>query len=309
MALTYLEKENRCLQVFAKENNYYHLATSEDFILLFKTEEDYKAAMCILGICAKACPGIKIYAFTLMANHIHILISGDEQEIQSFFNCLRFRLNIYYKKNDPEISRILLSWEYSIRRVDSVNDFRNVVAYINRNPYVVCDRYTPFNYRWGTNGYFFSKNAELLYQLTSSKMTVKEIRDITHSRLNDTFAGLKKVDSILSPFEFCHIKETEMMFPDARHYFFAHNKNVETMVSMAKDFGEMICYTDSELYATVSKLCASKYQSSVNDLKETEKIEIAQIMHSRFGSSNKQISRILKLNICFVDSLFPLRKN
>ena len=58
-------------------------------------DEDYRFAMNLLARCSVQFPNVKIVAFALMSNHIHLVISGKIELIENYFNSFRIRLTRY----------------------------------------------------------------------------------------------------------------------------------------------------------------------------------------------------------------------
>ena len=95
-------REYECESVFHKMGTIFNANTPENYPVVFSTDEQFKAGMTILAVCAKMYPEIKIYAFQLMSNHIHLVVGGDRQTIQEFFAYYVERLGRYFD-NDREL--------------------------------------------------------------------------------------------------------------------------------------------------------------------------------------------------------------
>lgn len=302
--LTYQERERQCATTFLQLGPCYHLSTSEDFEIIFRTDEDFKAAMTLLAICAMAFPDIIILTFELMTNHLHILFAGDRSRGKELFDMFILYLGRYLKGKKYTVD--LSSWVYDPRLIEDLEDVRNVIAYDNRNGYVVNPSHTPFSYPWGANGYFFNPFAKSLSSLSKEVLTVRMLRSMFHTHDLDSYSGQKIIDGYVTPMAFCRIAVAERLFRDAWQYFSKVAKDVENYRELAKQTGERFFYTDTELFSVVSSWCRDKYDSaSPALLPKDAKLEIARKMHYDYNSSNKQIARILRIDISAVDSLFP----
>lgn len=301
---SFRDRERVCEATFMRLGPCYHLSTSEDFEIIFRNEEDFKAGMTLLAICVLAFPDLVILTFELMSNHLHILIAGDISRIRRMFGMFRHNLENYLK--GKSYTADLSDWEYDIRDILDLENARNVIAYDNRNGYVVDPSHTPFSYPWGANGYFFNPSAKALSSNSRSKLTVRAIRAMFHTHELDRFHGQKLVDGYVTPMAFCKIKTAESLFRDAWHYFAKVTKDVENYRGLAKEIGERFFYTDAELFSIVFSWCKNQYNvTSPTLLPKDAKLEIAKKMHFDYNSSNKQISRVLHIDIKAVDSLFP----
>ena len=82
---------------------------------------------------------------------------------------------------------------------------------------------------------------------------------------------------------------------------------METFSDIARDIGDTISYTDEEMFVAALHLIRKKYdKDNITALSKIEKIEVAKNMHFEYNASNKQISRILKLDVTAVNALFPI---
>ena len=86
-------------------------------------------------------------------------------------------------------------------------------------------------------------------------------------------------------------------------------KGVESYSEIAKGLGDRTFLSDDEMYSTVTGITMRKYKKlKINELSNQERIEMANTLHFDYYATNKQISRILKLDIYSVESMFPKAK-
>ena len=301
---TQQERERGCEATFMHLGPCYHLSTTEDFEVIFRNADDFKAGMTLLAICALTFPEIDILTFELMSNHLHILCAGEESRIRKMFGMYRRYLGKYLKGRGCTVE--LSDWKYDIREVRDLEYIRNVIVYDNRNGYAVSPVHTPFSYPWGANSFFFNPTAKALSAISRDVLTVKAIREQFHTHDLDRFHGLKMVDGYVTPMAFCRIAVAERLFRDGWHYFVKLTKDVESYRGLAKEMGERFFYSDTELFSIVSSWCRNQYNiSSPQLLPKDAKVETARKMHFDYNSSNKQIARILHIDIKAVDALFP----
>lgn len=298
----FIEEESICSSVFARLGECYHLWTPEDFEIIFNNEDDFKIGMSIIGICAKLFPDIKILTFELMTNHLHIAAAGEKERLRMLFNVIKKMLTRWAESIDRAIAWD--KFEPGIRALDTLNDLRNVIAYINRNGYVVSPDHTPFTYPWGANKYYYNPVAEINANDLAISMSLREIRKLSHSRLADNIKDLRKYDGYALPLSFCDIPDGEAMFRNASHYFNKISKCVESDKEIAKELGERVFYTDDELFSIASKQSQEKYSERVpSRLSSMEKIELAKILSYDYNASTKQLVRILKIQHHTLESL------
>lgn len=297
-------EELSCEMAFRELGPVWHLCTPEDFPLVFATDEDFIAGMALIGICAKAFPSVRLLTFEIMSNHLHDTLAGPEDDIKAMFEMRKEYLGKYLK--GIRRPNLLKKWSYKLINITDLGYLRNVIAYTNRNGFIVHPETTPYSYLWGANRFMFNPELVELHSLSKDKLTVKEIRQLFRTGLLDSFAGLPKVNGVVTPIGFCDIASAEDAFRNAKQYFFKLSRDVESQKAIASVLGESLFYTDDELYILIKGMAHSEYQVDKPTLLPRDaKINYARKLHSEYNSSNKQISRILGIDISFVDKLFP----
>lgn len=304
--IPFREQEIRCEMQFRELGNCWHVYTPEQFPVVFGTENDFKAGMNLIALCAVAFPDVKILTFEIMSNHLHLCISGLEERVKAFISMLVKYLERFLKGTSRPIG--LSEWKRIPRKISDLNDMRNVIAYINRNGYLVNPDSTPFSYPWGANRFFFNPELRRFHGASDEGLSQKYLRKTFHSRLLDGCCGLATIDGYVSPISFCDISVAERLFRDARHYFYKVSHDIESQRTIAAELGERIFYTDSELYAFVNSKCKTEYNvDSPPLLSRDAKVILAKVLHHDYNADNQQIARILRLDLQVLDSLFPHR--
>mgnify|MGYP003295820117 CR=1 FL=1 len=288
------EEERICALTFESIGECYHLWTPENFEIIFTCDSDFQIGMNIIAICAKLYPDIRIVTFEWMANHLHMVLAGQESRIRSLLNTLKRFLARYFQANGRSID-----WSHftpGLRRISSLEDMRNVIIYDNMNGYEISPGHTPFSYPWGANRYFFNPDACRLAMSQSRKMSLRERQSSTRSRSADYVSDILMFDGYALPLSFCDIETGQRLFRNPSHYFSKVSRSVETDKTIAKEIGENIYYTDSDLFAAVSKACRERYGfPSPGQIPSEAKMEIAKMMRFEYNASVKQIQRMLKL--------------
>lgn len=301
--MTYSEKEKACAYAFAKGEPFWHLCTPGNVSgLIFKTQEDMRFAMTLMAVCAYEYPDVAIYAFAIMNNHIHWVVSSSYDQLMALFNTFKTRL-LRYCSNQGR-GNDLSSFNCKIIPIIDLRTLRNTIAYVNRNGYVVNPDCTPFSYRWGTCRYFFN---DIPMEHTFGELTVRKKREICRSK-NWFVPDHCLMDcGYPAPVSYCRIKESEAMFRDAHHYMSLIAKNVESYSEIALELSDSDFLTDEELYNQLVRMCLSEYGSGTpSKLPQKDRIELARKIHFQFGAKNNQIRRMLALSQYEVDALFPL---
>lgn len=298
-------QEAACSGVFEFLKPLWHLWTPEDVEIILPDVASFKAAMTILAICAILCPEVSVITYELMSNHLHMVVSGPREIVLKLFTFIRRYLRRYLKgRGLPAPER----FDCSLREITTLSEARNVIAYNNRNGYVVTPDSSPFSYRWGANQYYFNPEAKRRYfDASAKKIPQAERRKLLHSHVSD---GMKNppvaLDGCACPMCFCVIDAGEKLFRNATQYFRDVSKNLESAKQIAEQIGERVYFNDDDLFTVVLRLCKDQYNTSgPSTLPGQAKVEVAKQLHFEYNAGNKQISRILKMDRALVDSLFP----
>jgi len=290
---------------FSRAGTVFHLCTPENHPVVFTTHEDFKHAMTFLALAFSVFAKLKVYAFQIMSNHVHIVVSGDKDTILEAFKMFRKFLKRYLSGRDRESG--LKEFIPELFPVTNLESLRNVIAYVNRNGFVVNPDETPYSYPWGTSFLYFNPEARLRHTHEKKDSTMTWRRSEIKGRFADEVRNVFLVDGYASPLSFCRIDEGEGFFRDAHHYFYKISKNQEENKEIAGLIGEKIFYTDTDLFSAILAYAKEKYgaETALPLLPADKKRELAMKMHHEYNAGNKQIARMLKLDINYVDSIFP----
>lgn len=284
-------------RIFDESGSFFHICSSEDHQVIFRNKEEFLRGMALLGMCVKLYPGLRLVAFQLMSNHFHLFVSGDVAVAEEFY--LLFSKLLAKSTGCIEIDAKCFA-------SNSLENAQNVIAYINRNAFVVMPEYTPFNYPWGTNRYYFGGDEMSYYNKYRKPLTFRERRLLSGSHKFDNVEGLFTVDGCVSPLSFCDVELGKSLFKNARHYFYSLARNIESNIEIARQVGEKFSYTDEDVFNAILAFVKERYNClSINSLTSSQKVETAKKMHFDYNSSNKQVARILKIERGVVDNLFP----
>lgn len=314
-----MNPESVCEAAFSRGGPYWHLYTDGDGMPIFFADPvDFVFGITLLGMSAAEIPRCRIVTFTLMSNHIHVILAGSEADVRAFFSLFRARLQRYLarKKRFWPSER----FEASLFRIPDLRALRSEIIYVNRNGYVVSPDCTPFSYWWSAGVYFFNPMAGLLPTASFAELPLRERREMCHSReadLPDHYRVLlclplpadRKVGPVLAAPSFCALGEAESFFRDAHQYFRLLGRDQEAQAEVARRLGDKVFLTDDELFGAVCALCAKEYDVSNPVLVPADrKLDLARKMHFDYNASNKQIQRMLRLSPAIVEDLFPSAK-
>ena len=130
---------------FEQQGPFWHLCTPGDLSgLLFREAKDFVYGMNLVAHAAALHESVDIYTFVIMNNHLHFVLSGDQEDCIAFFNFISKRLKRYLSLQERVSD--FNGFNYKLFSINDLYYMRNVIAYINRNAYVANTSYTPYNY-------------------------------------------------------------------------------------------------------------------------------------------------------------------
>ena len=305
---SFRELEYECESLFLCQGSIWHLYTPGDSTnLLFRNREDFIAGMNIMAFSALDYPQLRHFTFELMNNHLHAVIAGDKEVILQFFINFKKRLSRYLLSKERYVD--ILSIEPAMKPVLDLKSLRYLILYVNRNGYVVNSKVTPFSYPWGANMYFFNPVTRNQNRQYYSDLKVMERRRLCRSHKCDYPDSIYLTDDYISPLCYCDIDTAEKFFRNAHHYMSMITKGIESYSEIAKELGDRTFLSDDEMYSAVANITMRKYnKATLNELTNEERLEMANTLHFDYHASNKQISRIMKLDLFSVESMFPRAK-
>lgn len=295
-------RQKTCDESFAENGPYWHLYTlGKEAPIIFTNEEDYRFMMNLVCQATISAEGLKLYAFAIMSNHIHMILSTSQLKAATFFELIRKRLSGYLKRRNRQLPPV---FRINLKRIQDLKTMRNSIVYVHRNGYVVNPGHTPFSYPWGTGRHYFNP---FPFDLRNDMISTDERRKMFHGRAPSLPADYLITDGYVVPSSYCDVELGMSMFYNAHQYFSMVSKNVEAYSELATEMDDDEFLTDSEMYSVLLKILKDKYgQHSVKDLSRSQKIDVARSLRFEWKSSNEQIRRMMGLTQYEVDSLFPL---
>lgn len=272
--------------------NYWHLYTSPlPNCPLFRDEIDKMFFLNRIALC-KQVHKIKVYVYCLMDNHIHILVSGDEEAVSAFFLDLKKAYGKHLSKHKMTINVDLSEFNLGKRVVTDEEDFRNVTAYILRNPWAA-GMGSPLSYKWSSWFLYFNPWVELFRGVSVKKFGKCKAQTILETRM-ELPESLSMFEGIISPVCWCDYRKVEEVFVRSKDYFKLLSKwglDDEEDQKIARE--EWNSCTDTELIAKINEFCSMHGVSSVNDLTASELRDLSSTATRRWRASKKQVTRLL----------------
>ena len=306
--LTYQEAEFQCQDSFQNNGPYWHVCTDgTSQQIIFKNTEDFCAVMNALAI-VLAVSDVRLIAFALMNNHIHLIMSGSEGNCKEVFRRLVKQLKKYFKsKGRPDILNGFDCGDPI--EITTLNQMRIEIAYVHRNPYVARSDSLPYTYKWSSGSVYFNDLVKSSPKTAFNKLSYALRTSIFQGRvaaLPDTYCWSGEY---ILPVSFVDYHLGESFFRNAAEYFVKISKIQEDHCLIARGYGEDQILNYEEGYSVAASLAGSMYNNHIpSTLQLAQKKELAKKLHYEYRIPNKQIASLLKIDASILAQMFPLRQ-
>ena len=284
----------------------FHLYTSpleSDFF--FQNNQERGLALNLMAI-AKMASDCKLLAYSIMTNHFHFILSGQEEEVLSFFERYKLLLDNYFSRHGkPGIMR---SVKAGITAINDLRQLRTEIAYVIRNAFVARPEVNVFADPW-SSGFLYFNPLLVKDGVSASSLKGRSLREFTCSRtITEVDARIYVKDGFAQPWSFVDYEYAMSFYDNARQFVFSVLRSVEAQVETSLKYGDDPAVCDEELLPLVMDLSRKTFQEAgVFQLNARQKKELAVLVKNKYHSSNKQLARVIKIPLSEVDAMFPLR--
>lgn len=283
----------------------FHLYTSpleSDFF--FQNDQERGLALNLMAI-AKMASDCKLLAYSIMTNHFHFILSGQEEEVLSFFERYKLLLDNYFSRHGkPGIMR---SVKAGITAINDLRQLRTEIAYVIRNAFVARPEVNVFADPW-SSGFLYFNPLLVKNGVSASSLKGRSLREFTCSRtITEVDARIYVKDGVAQPWSFVDYEYAMSFYDNARQFVFSVLRSVEAQVETSLKYGDDPAVCDEELLPRVMDLSRKTFQEAgVFQLNARQKKELAVLVKNKYHSSNKQLARVIKIPLSEVDAMFPL---
>ena len=256
--------------------------------LIFNNVAQFAFGMILMGIiCIKF--SLRIYAFTLMPNHIHIVLHGTGANCLLAFDYLRRKLNARLLKDG--FAPIPDDYWFKLTKIETREQLMTEIIYALRNP-MEKGFSTATGYLWSSGWLYYSQMSELVKGGTP-------VKEMSKRALVKMLGGEEDLPGYwiihpligLSPEYIVDMDAVRDLFPHPKDLQIAIVKDYEVFFQIAKRLGELTEYSKSELESIVSQVLQKRFAGrTLNTLSEADKGKLAIVLNREFGMSSYQIS-------------------
>lgn len=267
---------------------FYLISTSHlEANIWFKDDEDFRVGMNYIAIAAFL-SGVRIIAFILMSNHVHVLVEGSRSDALEFVNKYKKLYSFYFRKKYG-IKELLRRNSVDILEVGKeFESLERVIAYVMMNCVAARICLHPTGYKWGSCNCFFNHNKQRGVRLDS--LSVRKRRRILRSRVEAPGSWVLGEDGFVLPESYVCVDFVESLFgsPARMNYFLnASSKAKKVRESSGPSF------KDQNINAVMIDICHTLFHvESPKELSKGDRRELLSQLRRRFGADLNQLSRV-----------------
>ncbi len=272
--------------------------------LWFQDSEDYRFGMNNVPVCA-IIADVGILCFCLMSNHVHFILKGGEE------NCIRFireykRQNSMYLRARYLKPHPLAGADIGIRKVESEDNLKTVMAYVMRNPVAAGLGVMPSEYLWSSACAYFAEasSARGMY-CRLGNLSGEAKRELFKTRVNLPDDYILREDGTIFPGSYVDCSAVESTYRSPRQLLFHLSSNRDMEEEFENGILAKARYNDSELRVSLESVCSDMFHGrGFMSLRIEDRYRVAKEVRRRYGAGPKQISRITALSYESLKALF-----
>lgn len=287
------ERRRKYGQYGALPKRYYHLCTDGwQEGRLFHSPEQYAAGMDSMALACARFP-VRIYAFELMPNHFHIVLSATGRAcVQVFsFLCRRISARLVSDGYAP----LPKNYDFQLIPIDSKESLKTHILYVHRNRYEK-NACTPGGSEWGTDYLFYNPVAAYLSGVRIDSFSLREQKRKFGSKTVVPGHWLWHPKLGILPGSYVDTKKTLELFPSVKQYVTRIVKDYEMFVHLSRELAEPVEWSPAETAGIVQELRAEMFPGKTH-LNSEDQCRLASHLGGHFDMSPEVISEALGIPV------------
>ncbi len=261
--------------------------------LLFKDLEDFVVGMNYVAVLSHKF-GVIVFAFILMSNHIHLVAWGRREDIDAFITMWKSAFSKYLA-GKYGVRDYLRKLEVDIRLIpESDESLERAVAYVQMNCVAANICASPYEYPWGTGASFFKVTEVKGKKL--GEFSARARYRLLHCKTDVPLDWKVCEEGYVIPSSYVDISRVEQLFrtPKRMNYFLQSSSKAKQRIETIEEGGP--AFRDQIVSAALPDLCRSLFgKISVNELNESQLVELLRQLRFRFAANVNQIARVVGL--------------
>lgn len=273
---------------------YYHLCSDgwRDG-LLFHNERHYASGVTSIALMTIKFD-VSVYAYVLMPNHIHLILSGTGAEVIKAYDSFIRRCSALLRKDD--CSPLPDDYGFKLIPIESKESLRSHFLYLARNPYEkgYC---IPGSYPWGSDCMIFNR----LFGFVKGE-AVGRMSHISVVRITNTLEKLPdhwEIHPVLGILPQNFIKNDKLLslFESPKAYISQLVKDYERHIYVSTQLEENFELSEGEINEIVSAEARQLYPGkTIVSMDNREKYLLAVKLNRRLGLTAQQLGRPLRIS-------------
>ena len=266
--------------------------------LIFRTADDFSYGVNTLAIGTRKFK-VRILCYTLMNNHLHLLIMGHYEDCLAYFKWVLLRL-AQMLKSRYGISGVLKADAADVQYITDAQMLVNEFAYLLRNAFKARID-SPFSYPWAPFEVYFNPyldnirgehfpSTDVAKQVLGTHAIIPEEWEHRNGTImNKCFVDYRTAEQLIG--------SSFTLFDRLRRF------DVESAIAQAHGIEEQLTFTDSEMQEKIRVICQKElYVDSPHQLGRKDLLRLARTLAYRFAANKKQISRLLGIDPAILDN-------
>ncbi|MBR5403218.1 MAG: hypothetical protein IK113_03220 [Bacteroidales bacterium] len=271
------------------KKGYYHFCT--DGLkggLIFNNARQFAFGMFLMGLIS-ILYGVRIYAFTLMPNHIHIILSGTGIDCLKAFDYLKRKLSLRLVKDG--YSPLPEDYWFKLVPIESEGQMRSEIVYVLRNC-LEKGLGVVGGYLWSSAWLYHSDVSKLVDGILAGQISCRQRRRLLlgQDALPEEWVVNPYIG--LHPGSFVDTSLVMRLFPEPKDLQTALVKDYEVMFQIAGRLGELQEFNKSEIEGIVSHVLQKRFSGrELSQLSEEDRGKMVIILSRDYGLNSYQISK------------------
>ena len=259
---------------------------------LFHTESQYAYGMTVMGLLTLRFE-IEIDDFTLMPNHIHVIMSGSGDQCVQAFNYFKGKIGRRLVRDGyPPLPN---DYGFKLTRIETQEQMKTNILYLDRNAFEK-QISVPGGYLWGTAYLHHSMVGKVLEGTCAQDLSKRELERLTGSRTPIPAHWQFHPRLGLLPSSFIQKGLFNKLFPMPKDYETRLVKDYEAFVKLSETLDEELEFTKEELADILSQILRGHFQGKrASGLSGDEKGRLCRILNHDYRLNHLQIADILHL--------------
>ena len=259
---------------------------------IFYDVADYAFGMILMGLISIRY-GLTVYAFTLMPNHIHIILSGTGADCLRAFDYLKRKLSARLKKTGH--APLPKDYWFKLERIESPEQMKHEIIYVLRNA-LEKGLTQVMGWLWGSGWIYHSDICALLRDAPAWKPGKRAFEKM--------LGGVEKIPENwylhkylgLLPDSFVDTSMVYELFPEPKDLQTALVKDYEVFFQIASRLGEVVSFSKAEIEGIVAQTLQKRFDGrALRMLSDEDRGKLAVILNREFGLTSYQISTSIYL--------------